>query len=234
MILKGSRILITGGNSGIGAAATRILTEAGARVAITGRDGAKLEKIAAETGALAIPADVSSEADIEKTFKVLLAEFGGLDALINNAGVTTGSQRVNEISIENFRKVFGINVFGAALMAKHAAQIFKEQNYGNIINIGSTAALRGYEGGTVYASSKFALRGMTECWRTELRIYNIRVILINPSEVTSAFGSETRTEREEEPKKLRSKDIAHVIKSVLEMDDRGFIPELQVWATNPF
>lgn len=234
MILKGSRILITGGSSGIGAAAARILTEAGARVAITGRNKEKLEKIAAETGALAIPADVASEEDIERTFRILLAEFGGLDVLVNNAGVSSSSQRVNELSVENFRKVFSVNVFGAALMAKHAAQIFKEQNYGNIINIGSTASLRGYEGGTIYASSKFAIRGMTECWRTELRIYNIRVMLINPSEVTTAFGSADREEREEQPKKLRSRDIALVIKSVLEMDDRGFIPELQIWATNPF
>jgi 3-oxoacyl-[acyl-carrier protein] reductase len=86
----------------------------------------------------------------------------------------------------------------------------------------------------VYASSKFALRGMTECWRDELRPFNIRVMLINPSEVTTAFGNPERKERAEEAKKLRATEIAYAIKAVLEMDNRGFIPELGVWATNPF
>ena len=75
---------------------------------------------------------------------------------------------------------------------------------------------------------------MTQCWQAELRKYNVRVILINPSEVTTAFGNSERKEREEIPNKLRSEEIAHTIVSTLAMDDRGFIPEVTVWATNPF
>ena len=75
---------------------------------------------------------------------------------------------------------------------------------------------------------------MTQCWQAELRKHNVRVILINPSEVTTAFNIETREERPEVPNKLRGEEIAHAIKGALEMDDRGFIPELTVWATNPF
>jgi 3-oxoacyl-[acyl-carrier protein] reductase len=130
--------------------------------------------------------------------------------------------------------VYSVNVFGAALMTKYAANIFKKQKYGNIINISSTAGTKGYANGTVYSSSKFALRGMTQCWQAELRKYNVRVILVNPSEVVTAFGNNEGKERKEVANKLRGVEIAHTIVSTLEMKDRGFIPEVTVWATNPF
>ena len=74
---------------------------------------------------------------------------------------------------------------------------------------------------------------MTECWRAELRQHNIRVILVNPSEVPTAFNQPGRIERPDEPSKLTSDEIAHTIKATLQMDNRGFIPEVTVWATNP-
>ncbi len=75
---------------------------------------------------------------------------------------------------------------------------------------------------------------MTQCWQAELRPYNIRVSLVNPSEVASAFAAENREERDEQDNKLGGADIAHSIAAILEMRDKGFIPELSVWATNPF
>ena len=131
-------------------------------------------------------------------------------------------------------KVFNVNVFGLALFTKEIVPVMKSQNGGTIMNIGSTASLKGYKTGSIYASSKFAVRCLTQCWQAELRPYNIRVCQINPSEVTTAFGSQDRIEREEVDNKLSSKEIAHAIISALEMDERGFINELNVWATNPF
>lgn len=163
-----------------------------------------------------------------------MKEFGKLDCLINNAGIGGKWEDVFNLSNQNFLDVYSVNVFGAALMAKEAAKIFKQQNYGNIVNISSTAGTKGFANGTVYSSSKFALRGMTQCWQAELRKYNVRVILVNPSEVTTAFGNDERVERPEVKNKLRPVEIAHTIVSALEMDDRGFIPEVTVWATNPF
>ena len=157
-----------------------------------------------------------------------------MDCLINNAGIGGKWQSVFDLTNENFMEVYSTNVFGAALMTREAAKIFKNQNYGHIINISSTAGTKGFANGTVYASSKFALRGMTQCWQAELRKYNVRVILVNPSEVTTAFGDLDRVERNEESNKLRPVEIAHTIVSTLEMDNRGFIPEVTVWATNPF
>lgn len=233
MKIKESKILITGGSSGIGKAAAKLLTENGALVGITGRDKLKLEKSAKEINALAIHTDVSDEKDIETTYKIFLDKFGGLDCLINNAGIGEFPS-LEEITLEAFKKVYSVNVFGAALMAKYAAEIFKKQNHGNIINIASTAALKGFARGSVYSSSKFALRSMTECWQAELRPFNIRVMQINPSEVTTAFASKERKERDEVANKLTSDEIAHTVLSMLAMDDRGMIPEVTVWASNPW
>lgn len=233
MKIKDSKILITGGSSGIGKAAAKLLVESGAFVGITGRDKTKLEKVAKEINAFAIHTDVSKESDIELTYKTFLDKFGGLDCLVNNAGIGE-FPTLEEITLDAFMKVYSVNVFGAALMAREAAKIFKKQNSGNIINIASTASLKGFARGSIYSSSKFALRSMTECWQAELRPFNIRVMQVNPSEVPTAFANKDRKERDEAANKLTSVEIAHTIKAMLEMDDRGMIPEATVWASNPF
>jgi 3-oxoacyl-[acyl-carrier protein] reductase len=234
MIIKNSTFLVTGGSAGIGKATAKLLIEKGGKVAITGRDKSKLEKVAKEIGAFPIHADVAIENDVKKTYELFLKEFGKLDCLINNAGIGDAWNEITELDIKAFHRVYDVNVFGAALMASEASKLFKKQKSGNIINISSTAGTKGFANGTVYASSKFALRGMTQCWQAELRKYNVRVILVNPSEVTTAFGDGERRERPEVKNKLRPLEIGHTIVSTLEMDDRGFIPEVTVWATNPF
>jgi 3-oxoacyl-[acyl-carrier protein] reductase len=120
------------------------------------------------------------------------------------------------------------------LMAREAAKHFIERKSGNIINIGSTAAIRGAANGTAYYGSKFALRGMTECWRAELRPFNIRVMLVNPSEVlTDFYATAGLPQNRQNPTKLRGEEVAHAVRSALEMDDRGFVTELTLFATNP-
>jgi 3-oxoacyl-[acyl-carrier protein] reductase len=234
MNITNSTFLVTGGSAGIGKATAKLLIEKGGKVAITGRDKSKLERVAKEIGAFPIHADVAIEKDVKKTFELFLKQFGKLDCLINNAGIGDAWNEITELDIKAFHRVYDVNVFGAALMASEAAKLFKKQKSGNIVNISSTAGTKGFANGTVYASSKFALRGMTQCWQAELRKYNVRVILVNPSEVTTAFGDGERRERPEVQNKLRPLEIAHTIVSTLEMDDRGFIPEVTVWATNPF
>ena len=234
MQIKDSTFLVTGGSLGIGKATAKLLVEKGGKVAITGRNKSRLENTAKEIGAFPINTDAGKPEDIKRTYDEFLLEFKKLDCLVNNAGIGGKWEQVFDLDLDDFMKVYSVNVFGAALMAKHAANLFKKQNYGNIINVASTAATKGYAHGTVYSSSKFALRGMTQCWQAELRKYNVRVILINPSEVVTAFGSGEGKERNEVSNKLRGYEIAHTIVSTLEMDDRGFIPEVTVWATNPF
>ena len=191
MKLKGSNILITGGSLGIGKVTARLLVDSGANVAITGRERARLQAAAGETGAVPIVADVANPADIDRTYDEFFKQFDRLDCLINNAGIGE-FKALETLTLEDIDTVFRVNVYGAALMGARAAAVFKKQNKGNIVNIASTAALNGYANGTVYAASKFALRGMTECWRAELRRHNVRVFLINPSEVATAFANAER------------------------------------------
>jgi 3-oxoacyl-[acyl-carrier protein] reductase len=233
MDLKNAVVLITGGSSGIGRAAAQMLSKkAGARVAITGRDPERLAEAARSLGVLGIQADVANEADVLRTFREVKEKLGDLDVLINNAGIGVHKELVDQ-DRASFDAVFATNVTGVMLMSREAARLFKERKRGNLINISSTAALRGAPQGTAYYASKFALRGMTECWRAELRKYNVRVFLINPSEVITDFARRAGFAQADSPSKLHGEDIAHMIKAVLEMNDRGFTPELSVFATNP-
>src|SRR5499427_7229115 len=232
MELQNATALVTGGSSGIGYATAKVLIEAGAQVAITGRDEKKLYKAAEALHAVAIRADVSNEADVQRTFREVLQAFGQLDILVNNAGFGVFKKLV-DMDKASFDAVFATNVTGAMLMGREAAKHFIQRNSGNILNICSTASLRGAPSGTAYYASKFALRGMTECWRGELRQHNIRVFLVNPSEVLTNFAAAAGYTQKENPTKLRSEDIAHMVKAILEMGDRGFTPELTIFATNP-
>jgi 3-oxoacyl-[acyl-carrier protein] reductase len=232
MNLKNAVALITGGSSGIGRAVAEALATSGARVAITGRDESRLKKVAQQLGAQAIHADVSVEADVMRTYREVAEKLGQLDILVNNAGVGVFKGLV-DFGRAEFEAVFATNVTGAMLMAREAAKIFVARDRGNIVNIASTAGLRGAPNGTAYYASKFALRGMTECWRAELRKHNIRVFLVNPSEVVTNFFSVANLPQKGNETKLRPEDIAYMVKAVLEMEDRGFTPELSIFATNP-
>jgi 3-oxoacyl-[acyl-carrier protein] reductase len=232
MDLTNAAALVTGGSSGIGYGIAQELIQAGARVAITGRDKARLEKAAAELKAQAIHADSSKEPDAARAVQEAVAKLGGLDILVNNAGLGVFKPLV-EMDLAGFERTFATNVTGAMLMGREAAKYFATRKRGNIVNIGSTASHRGAPNGTAYYASKFALRGMTECWRAELRKHNIRVFLVNPSEVLTNFGAAAGFEQKDNPTKLRPEDIGHAVRCVLAMDDRGFTTELTVFATNP-
>lgn len=227
-----AKALVTGGSSGIGLETARQLRLRGASVAICGRDGGKVKRMADEIGALAIEGDVSDEEDVKRMIATVVERFGDYNLLVNNAGFGSFAPLV-ETSLEEMQRVYATNVFGAMLVARESARVFIRQAYGNIVNVASTAGQRGFAGGTAYASSKFALSGMTECWRAELRKHNIRVMQVNPSEVQTAFFTSAGRERPLSDRKLRPIEIAHAIVSMLEMDDRGFVPEMSVWATNP-
>lgn len=232
MEIKDATILITGGSRGIGAATARLLADHGAHVALTARNGEQARHLADEIGGLGIQADVSQQADVKHTFEVFFEHYSQLDVLINNAGTVAGAP-IGEVSMAEMEAIYRTNVFGPVMMTNEAVPHFKERQYGNIINIGSTAGVNGMKQGTIYSSSKFALRGLSECWKAELRPYNVRVFQINPSEVRTSFGTPDGTQKEEVPSKLRGQEIAHTIHSLLTMDDRGFIPEFSVIATNP-
>lgn len=234
MKLEGKHILITGGSLGIGKETAKYLVEKGAIVLITGRSQERLDQAQEYTGAKTILFDISDLENMNQSAKACLEILDGrVDALINNAGI--GSfDKLDHITLAQFQSVFNTNVFGLALLTKELIPSMKSRKSGTIINIGSSASVKGFSHGSVYSASKFAVRSLTQCWQAELRPFNIRVCQLNPSEVTTAFHNEDRLERTDEDNKLSAHEIAHSIVSVLEMDDKGFITELNVWATNPF
>ena len=233
MELKGQTALVTGGSEGIGYGIAEALKSEGCQVVITGRRLPILEKAADALGAGFIQGDVGVEADAERTVAEFVERHGRLDILVNNAGWGYFAP-LTEMNFETFQELYRTNVYGAFLMGRAAARQMVEQDSGNIVNISSTSGTKGHKGGTAYSSSKFALKGMSECWREELRRHNIRVMLVNPSEVQTPFGSKAGYQQELSPKKLRAQEIADAIVGMLKMDSRGFIPEFSVFATNPF
>ena len=233
MKLENAKALVTGGSEGIGRGIAEALRGRGAEVVITGRREDVLRRTAEEIGAGWIRGDVGVEADAVRTVADFVERHGRIDVLVNNAGFGTFAPLV-ETTLEDLEAVYRTNVFGAFLMAREAAKHFIRQRSGHLVNIASTSGLKGGQHGTAYSSSKFALRGMTECWRDELRRHEVRVILVNPSEVQTAFFDKVGHRREASPKKLRPQEIGDAIVGVLEVDDRGFVPELAVFATNPF
>jgi 3-oxoacyl-[acyl-carrier protein] reductase len=233
MEIKDSIAIVTGGSEGIGRGIAEALIAKGSKVTITGRREHVLKSAADEMGADFIAGDVGNEQDAVRTVEAVVDKHSRLDILVNNAGYGVFKPLV-EMSLEDIEGVYRTNVFGAFLMGREAARQFIEQGSGELINISSTSGLKGGRGSTAYSSSKFALRGMTECWRDELRRHNVRVMLVNPSEVLTDFASRAGRHQEVSPKKLRPQEIADAIIGALQVDSRGFVPEFSVFATNPF
>jgi 3-oxoacyl-[acyl-carrier protein] reductase len=233
MNINDAKVIITGGGSGIGKETAIVLKNAGAKVIITGRHEAKLAAAADAIGCDYIVSDASNEADVIALIPQATAIMGGFNVLINNAAYGYFAP-LTDLDASQFQDLIHTNILGAMLCGREATKHFIAQAYGNIINISSTAGTAGFASGTAYVATKFALKGMTECWRQELRKHNIRVMLVNPSEVQTDFVLNSgRDPRPYNETKLQSSEIAHTILSMLSMEDRGFITEATVWATNP-
>lgn len=232
MDIRTAKVIVTGGSSGIGYETAKLLRMQGAEVVICGRNEEKIKQAAKELDVSGIQADVSIEADVKNLFDFAIRSFGGLNTLINNAGIGFMGSLV-ETSAEDFTRIWETNTRSAFLCGQFAAKYFISQNGGNIINISSMGAVNGFANGSAYVSSKSAITGLTMCWRAELRKHNIRVMQVNPSEVITNFLAELGYEPTNTEGKLKGIEIAQVICSMLSLNDIGFIPEVNVWATNP-
>ncbi|MEZ6016394.1 MAG: SDR family oxidoreductase [Planctomycetota bacterium] len=194
MDLSKCRALVTGASTGIGLAVAEALRAKGATVGINGRDAARLAAAASAVGASAHAGDVGVEADAQRIVADFVRQHGGIDLLVNNAGFGRFAALVDATSAD-VEAVWRTNVLGAFHMGREVARHLVAQRSGAIVNVSSTAGTKGFAGGTAYAGSKFALRGMTECWRDELRRHDVRVLLVNPSEVLTEFSTRAGASR---------------------------------------
>ncbi len=182
--LAGKVALVTGASSGIGQAAALSLAQAGASVALSARRvdrlGALVDRIHGAGGkAIALPGDVAVEAEATRAVTDTLAQFGRIDILVNSAGVIQ-SGGVESLSLDEWRRVIGINLLGTLYTCKAAIGPMKAQGSGDIINISSTAGRRAAGLFGPYSTSKFGLTGLTESLRQEVGGAGIRVAIVEP------------------------------------------------------
>ena len=228
--MDSQRFLITGGSQGIGAALVAHARQAGHQVVFTGRNAALIAKVEQATGARGVAADVSVDADNARVVEASVDAMGGIDVLINNAGVGYSAE-IGALDVDRMRQLFGINVFGMVDLTNRIVPMLKAQGSGDIVNLASTSGMKGGKGATAYAGSKWAVRGISQCWQAELRPHGIRVTCVCPSEVQTDWMGRTGRNN---PNKLYADDIAATIMAGLGLPRRVLWPELAVFAANPW
>lgn len=182
--LQGRRALITAGAGGIGLAIARRLIEAGATCMVCDVDQAALDASEALVGAgHAVKADVASEADVAALFAQVKQKLGGLDILINNAGISGPTAPVEEISLADWQKTLAVNLDGHFLCARAAVPMLRAAGGGNIVNMSSIGGRLGYPQRSAYAAAKWGIVGFTKTLALELGPDNIRVNVIQPGMV---------------------------------------------------
>ena len=233
--LDGKRAIVTGASSGIGATTARALAEAGARVAGGARRTERLET------ELALPLDVGDPESCARFVDAVVEEFGGIDILINNAGLSRGRDPVWESNEQDEREVIETNVLGLMRMTRLCVPHLVASGDGHIVNLGSVAGIWSYPHGSSYVASKFAVHGYTRALRDDLQGKPVRVTNIAAGLVETDF-SKVRFKGDEEKAKavyanvalggpLHAEDVADCIMFALTRAPNVNIDEIVLMAT---
>ncbi len=233
--LRGQVAIVTGGSRGIGLAIARTLASTGVHVTITGRDDGRLSAARREIdgagpgGVEAIRADVRDYAQAEGVVAATVSRFGGLDILINNAGVGAFAH-VADMTPDTWAHVIGTNLTGAYNFCHAAMPRLRARNGGYIINISSLAGANPFIGGAAYCASKAGLNAFSEALMQEVRYDNIRVTYVMPGSVATAFsGDESRGA----DWKIASDDVAAVVLDLLTSDRRSLTSRVEIRPSKP-
>lgn len=189
--LSGQVVIVTGASSGIGEATARRLARAGARLVLSARRAERLAALAREldpSGAVvvAVPGDVTDDADRRRLVEATLAKFGRIDGLVNNAGYGTRGP-VETVPVEALRRNFETNVFALVALTQLVLPTMRAQGAGCVVNIGSVAGRIARPLSSIYDSTKHALEALTDGLRGELKPFGVRVTLIRPGYIVTEF-----------------------------------------------
>jgi NADP-dependent 3-hydroxy acid dehydrogenase YdfG len=241
--LSGRVALITGASSGIGEAVALALARAGATVAVSARRADRLQILVArieDAGgkALALPGDVSVEADALGVVGDTVARLGRIDILVNSAGVIQAGG-VESLPLDEWRRVIDINLLGTLYTCKAAIGPMKAQGAGDIINISSTAGRRAAGVFGPYSTSKFGLTGLTEGLRQEVGAAGIRVSIVEPgatqTEVADGIGDPAMraamTQHVSKDDAMRASDIADAIVFIVSLPPRANVSQILIRPT---
>jgi 3-oxoacyl-[acyl-carrier protein] reductase len=232
--MKDKVAVITGGTKGIGYSIAESLLKSGAKVFICARNKPEvktaLEKLSRFGQVEGEICDVRSETQIELMLEEATRVFGGIDILINNAGIGIVGKTVEEMSGDEFRQTLETNLFGVFYACHHAVPMLKKRG-GYIINISSLAGQNAHPRMAAYNASKFGLNGFSEALMQEVRADNIKVSYICPGSVNTNFGGDEPTESQSW--QLQPEDIAQVVVNLLEMDARALPSKVEIRPSNP-
>jgi 3-oxoacyl-[acyl-carrier protein] reductase len=235
--LRGKVALVTGGSRGIGLATSARLLADGASVTITGLDEGRLEEArrtlssadAGHPGVLAIRADVQEKADVDRMVAATIARFGGLDILINNAGVGVFAP-VAETTDDQWRRILGTNLTGVFYACRAAIPAMRARGGGWIINVSSLAGKNAFTGGGAYCASKAALNAFSEVLMQEVRHDGIRVSYVMPGSVATEFSPGGSSGADW---KLTADDVAQVIADLLAHPARSLPSRVELRPSMP-
>ena len=234
--LKGKVALVTGASKGIGLAVAEALLEAGASVAIVARNASEIEAVGRRLESkypkrvLAQACDVRRESDVTAAFRAADEAFGGLDILINNAGVGF-FKNLEAMTLDEWNTILETNVTGVFLCCRAAIPRMRKRGGGYIINMSSLAGRNAFPQATAYNASKFALNGISEALMQEVRYDKIRVTYIMPGSVSTYFNS--GTPNESEAWQLQPEDIARVVLDLLAHDPRSLPSRVEIRPSLP-
>jgi NAD(P)-dependent dehydrogenase (short-subunit alcohol dehydrogenase family) len=233
MKLTGQVAIVTGGGRGIGRGIARALAAEGAHVVVCARTEGEVQSVAEEIragggSASAVTADVSQAADARRCAEIVLERYDRADILVNNAGIGT-IKPVMDLSVEEFDRMWGVNVRGVFLMTKAFLPAMVKAKGGAIVNIASLAGKNSFKGGAGYGATKWALRGFAGSLMLEVRDHNIRVVTIFPGSVETSF-SPAGKKGENIP---RPEDIGAAVVFAVSAPSRAMFSEIDVRPTRP-
>lgn len=237
--LKGKTALITGAGKGLGKAIALTFAAEGINLALMARTKGDLEEVEKEAKAINpdikiayATADVSDNESAKSAVAELKKELGNIDILVNNAG-TGKFGNFLALEVEDFENIIKTNLFGPYYLIRAILPEMLERKNGDIVNVSSSAGLKGSPATSAYSASKFGLIGLSESLMLEVRKSNIRVFTMTPSTIATGLAIDLKLTDGNPDKVLQPGDFAELLLAHLQMNRRALVKDVTLYSTNP-